>query len=127
MFSYALRSCRWIICRGYQVVAPMLQEVSNGCFFWDGSPEIPTLKDLNFKLSMACMLQSVGRPTLENQVCSLEWYGSKAIRRGQDLRNNAICQPDCMDTKRQNSGQHTARSARRWRGRSMEGSLSGVR
>ena len=24
-------------------------EVSNGCFSWDGSPEIPTLKDLNFQ------------------------------------------------------------------------------
>ena len=23
-------------------------EVSNGCFSWDGSPEIPTLKDLDF-------------------------------------------------------------------------------
>uniref|UniRef100_A0A453I4J8 Uncharacterized protein n=1 Tax=Aegilops tauschii subsp. strangulata TaxID=200361 RepID=A0A453I4J8_AEGTS len=50
MFSYALRSCRWMICRGYQVVAPILQlKVSNGCFSWDGSPEIPTLKDLNFQ------------------------------------------------------------------------------
>ncbi|XP_020186430.1 ABC transporter C family member 3 [Aegilops tauschii subsp. strangulata] len=24
-------------------------EVSNGCFSWDGSPELPTLKDLNFQ------------------------------------------------------------------------------
>ena len=24
-------------------------EVSNGCFSWDGSPEIPRLKDLNFQ------------------------------------------------------------------------------
>ncbi|VAH74142.1 unnamed protein product [Triticum turgidum subsp. durum] len=24
-------------------------EVSNGCFSWDGSPELPTLKDLNFE------------------------------------------------------------------------------
>ena len=24
-------------------------EVSNGCFSWDGSLEIPTLKDLNFQ------------------------------------------------------------------------------
>uniref|UniRef100_A0A453BQP3 ABC transporter domain-containing protein n=1 Tax=Aegilops tauschii subsp. strangulata TaxID=200361 RepID=A0A453BQP3_AEGTS len=24
-------------------------EVSNGCFSWDGSPEIPTLKDLSFQ------------------------------------------------------------------------------
>ena len=134
MFSYALRSCRWIICRGYQVVAPILQLRSA----MGASPGTAHLRYQHwriwvFKISKACVLQSVGWSALENQVCSFavcgmtgSQWGAKAIRRSQDLRNNGICQPDSMDEERQKF-RTTYCLTRKWRVRSMAGSLCGVR
>ncbi|KAM3328985.1 hypothetical protein ACQJBY_026205 [Aegilops geniculata] len=70
-------------------------EVSNGCFSWDGSPELPTLKDLNFQAQqgmrvavcgtvgsgksslLSCILGEVPKLSGEVKICGTTAYVSQ--------------------------------------------------